>query len=158
MHFRILTFRAIHPAMVIVPKFLLGMVLAPLLLAAAPAVGQEAGRRSDPSVNQLCPECGIVYEILEIRRERPLPRTDRPLPVGPTLRFSLGDKADHKPHVDIFGNRSMREQAVEKYYEVVIRFDDNRWGRLELPDVSRLKVGDRVHVHDNRIEPDDSER
>lgn len=135
-------------------------VLVPILLAAMIPAGaaQEAGRRSDPPVNQPCPECGIVYEILEIRRERPLPRTDRPLPVGPTLRFSLGDKADDKPHVDIFGNRSMREQAVEKYYEVVIRFDDNRWGRLELPEISRLKVGDRVHVHDNRIEPDDGGR
>lgn len=129
-----------------------------LLTVLQPAGAQEAGRRSDPSVNQPCPECGIVYEILEIRRERPLARTDRPLPVGPMLRFSLGDKADDKPHVDIFGSRSMREQAVETYYEVVIRFDDNRWGRLELPDVSRLKVGDRVHVHDNRIEPDDSKR
>lgn len=135
-------------------------VLVPILLAAMipAAVAQEAGRRSDPSVNQPCRECGIVYEIQEIRRERALPRTDRPLPVGPTLRFSLGDQADDKPHVDIFGSRSMREQAVEKYYEVVIRFDDNRWGRLELPEISRLKVGDRVHVHDNRIEPDDSAR
>lgn len=135
-------------------------MLVPILLTAMipAAAAQEASRLADPSVKQPCPECGIVYEILEIRRERALPRTDRPLPLGPTLRFSRGDKADDKPHVDIFGNRSMREQAVEKYYEVVIRFDDNRWGRLELPDVSRLKVGDRVHVHDNHIEPDDSER
>lgn len=138
-----------------IPKVLAAVLLVALV---QPAAAQEAGRRSDPSVNQPCPECGIVYEILEIRRERPLARTDRPLPVGPTLRFSLGDKADDKPHVDIFGSRSMREQAVETYYEVVIRFDDNRWGRLELPEVSRLKVGDRVHVHDNRIEPDDSKR
>jgi hypothetical protein len=47
---------------------------------------------------------------------------------------------------------------TEIYYEVVIRFDDNRWSRIELPDVSGLKAGDRVHVHRNRIEPDDSER
>ncbi len=129
-----------------------------MALAILPAGAQETGRRSDPSVNLPCPECGVVYEIREIRRERPLPGSNRPLPVGPTLRFSLGDKADQKPHVDVFGSRSMREQAVEKYYEVVIRFDDNRWSRIELPDVSQLKVGDRIHVHDNRIEPDDSDR
>lgn len=129
-----------------------------LTLASLPAGAEETGRRSDPSVNLPCPECGVVYEIREVRRERPLPGSNRPLPVGPTLRFSLGDKADQKPHVDIFGSRSMREQAVEKYYEVVIRFDDNRWSRIELPDVSQLKVGDRIHVHDNRIEPDDGDR
>ena len=134
------------------------MVLALSLLAAPPAFGEEAGERSDPSVKLPCPECGVIYVIREIRRERPLPGTDRPLPVGPTLRFSLGDKADDKPHVDVFGSRSMRDEMTEIYYEVVIRFDDNRWSRIELPDVSGLKAGDRVHVHRNRIEPDDSER
>ena len=134
--------------------------LVPLFLALAifPAAAEEEGRRSDPSVNLPCPECGVIYEIREIRRERALPESNRPLPVGPTLRFSLGDKADREPHVDVFGSRSMREESIEKYYEVVVRFDDNRWGRIDLPDASGLKVGDRVHVHDNRILPDDSSR
>ena len=51
----------------------------------------------------------------------------------------------------------MREAMLEKYYIVVVRFDDNRWQRIELPDASALKVGDRIHVHQNRIEPDDTE-
>jgi len=134
--------------------------LVPLFLALVmlPAAAQEAGERSDPSVRSPCPECGVIYDIREIRRERALPESNRPLPVGPTLRFSLGDKADQEPHVDVFGSRSMREESIEKYYEVVVRFDDNRWGRIDLPDASGLKVGDRIHVHDNRIEPDDSDR
>lgn len=129
-----------------------------LVLAIVPAAAGETGRRSDPSVNLPCPECGVIYDIREIRRERPLPESGHPLPVGPTLRFSLGDKADDKPHVDIFGSRSMRDEATEIYYEVVIRFDDNRWGRIELPDALDLKAGDRVHVHDNRIGSDASDQ
>jgi hypothetical protein len=51
----------------------------------------------------------------------------------------------------------MREAMIEKYYEVVISFDDGRWGRIEVPDASRLKAGDRIHVHKNRIELPDSD-
>ncbi len=124
------------------------------LLCWAPATAQaERAPRGEPSLNLPCPECGAIYEIREIRRERPAPATpQRALPVGPTLRFSLGDKADQKPHVDIYGSRSMRDSLVERYYEVIIRFDDGRWGRIEVPDASALKPGDRVHVHDQRIE------
>lgn len=128
------------------------------LLQAAPIMAQQDGR-ADPSVNLQCPECGTIYEIREIRSERPpsaMPQ--RPLPVGPTIRFSLGDKADEKPHLDIYGSRSMREALVEHYYEVVIRFDDGRWSRIEVPEAAGMKPGDRVHVHQNRIEPDDSPR
>lgn len=118
---------------------------------------QGKGGRDDPSVTVPCPECGTVYEVREIRRERESVRNvpPNPAPVGPMIRFTLGDKADRKPHVDVLGSRSMREAMTDTYYEVVVRFDDNRWQRIELPDATGLKVGDRIHVHQSRIEPDD---
>jgi hypothetical protein len=134
----------------------LGCVGAVLACLQGPLQAQQGGR-ADPSLNLPCPECGAIYEIREIRREPPpSAQPQRPLPVGPTIRFSLGDRADEKPHLDIYGSRSMREALVERYYEVVIRYDDGRWGRIEVQDASGLKAGDRVHVHRNRIEPDDS--
>ena len=75
--------------------------------------------------------------------------------MGPMIRFTLGDKADRQPHVDVVGSRKMREALTERYYIVVVRFDDNRWQRIELPDATGLKIGDHIHVHQNRIEPGD---
>jgi len=120
---------------------------------------QGNSTRDDPSVGLPCPECGVIYDIREVTRERPSARNEpsNPAPVGPMIHFSPGDKADARPHVDVVGSRSMREAMLEKYYIVVVRFDDNRWQRIELPDASALKVGDRIHVHQNRIEPDDTE-
>ena len=113
--------------------------------------------RGGPSVGLPCPECGVIYSILEMKRERESARNppQNPAPVGPMIRFSLGDKADRGPHVDVFGSPSMREAITETYYIVVVRFDDNRWQRIELPSATGLKVGDRIHVHQKRIEPDD---
>jgi hypothetical protein len=127
------------------------------LLLAADCGAQVKGERDDPSVSLPCPECGVIFDIREVKRERESARNlpQNPALVGPMIRFTLGDKADRRPHVDVVGSRSMREAMTDSYYEVVVRFDDNRWQRLELPDATGLKVGDRVHVHQNRIEPDD---
>lgn len=136
------------------------LVAATIFLALAPVVhGQQEGGRDSPSVDDPCPECGVIYEIREVRRERESAREvpKGPVAIEPIIRFSLGDKADRGPHIDVFGSRSMREAMIEKYFEVVISFDDGRWGRIEVPEVSRLKVGNRIHVHNNRIEPDDSD-
>jgi hypothetical protein len=136
------------------------LVAAVALLVATVCAAQEKSGRDDPSVNLPCPECGIIYEIREIKRERESARNppQNPAPVGPMIRFSLGDKADRGPHVDVLGSRAMRESMVERYYEVIVRFDDNRWQRIELPDATGLKTGDRVHVHRGRIEPDDGDK
>ena len=129
------------------------------LLFAAEGGAQVKGERDDPSVTLPCPECGVIYEVREIKRERESARNlpqDTPS-MGPMIRFTLGDKADRQPHVDVVGSRKMREAMTYSYYEVVVRFDDNRWQRIELPDATGLKAGDRIHVHQGRIEPDDSE-
>lgn len=133
------------------------LVAAVALLLAADGGAQVKGERDDPSVSLPCPECGVIYDIREIKRERESARNlpQNPALVGPMIRFTLGDKADRRPHVDVVGSRSMREAMMDTYYEVVVRFDDNRWQRIELPDAIGLKVGDRVHVHQNQIEPDD---
>src|SRR5579859_3882455 len=118
---------------------------------------QEQGGRDDPSVNLPCPECGVIYSIREVKRERESARIppENSAPVGPMIRFSLGDNADRGPHFDVVDSAAMREAMMQTYYIVVVRFDDNRWQRIELPDATGLKVGARVHVHQNLIEPDD---
>jgi hypothetical protein len=127
------------------------------LLFAVVGAAREQGGRDDPSVNLPCPECGVIYSIRAVKRERGSARNlpDNPAPVGPMIRFSLGDKADRGPHFDVVDSPAMREAMTETYYIVVVRFDDNRWQRIELPDATGLKVGAHIHVYQNLIEPDD---
>ena len=133
------------------------LVAAVALLPAADCGAQANSGRADPSVMLPCPECGVIYDIREIKRERESARNppENPAPVGPMIHFTLGDKSDPRPHVDVVGSRSMREAMVESRWIVVVRFDDNRFQRIEMTDASGLKIGDHVHVHQNQIEPDD---
>lgn len=139
-------------------SFACGIVAGAALLAAAANSGAQVNsERGDPSINLPCPECGAIFDIRERKRERESART---APTDSdstkwTIRLTLGDKADPHPHVDLIGSRAMREAMTETYYVVVVRFDDNRFQRIEMTDLAGLKIGDRVHVHQNRIEPYD---
>ena len=53
------------------------------------------------------------------------------------------------------GSKEMRKELQETFYEVVVRFDDDRFTLFEVSDVSGFQVGDRVRVRQNRIEPID---
>jgi hypothetical protein len=120
--------------------------LASLLFAASIAHAQE------PSVRAPCPECGTIISIREIRTEREAARLlpERAPSVGPFIQFSLGDL--NKPRVGGVGDEQMRERLSQRRYEVTIRFDDERYGLVEVSDASAFMVGDRVHVHQGRIE------
>jgi hypothetical protein len=138
-------------------RYIAAFLVGTTLLFATACGAQSKGERDDPSVAQPCPECGVIFEIREVRHER---ESARNLPLdsgslGWTFRFTPGDRGDPHPHVDLVGSRAMRESMIEKSYEVVVRFNDNRWQRIEMSDTTGLKVGDRIHVHQNRIEPDD---
>lgn len=138
-----------------ITRFALASLLG--VLFAMPVSGQEPGRLSGPAVNQPCMECGVIYEIKTITTERELPGTfdERAPPTGPFINFPLTRKRSAKPEVGVVGSKEMRKQLKETVYEVVVRFDDDRFTRIEVRDVSKLRVGDRVHVHQNRIEPVD---
>jgi hypothetical protein len=141
----------------IISRLVFILVTAAGLLLAADCVAQASRERGDPSVNLPCPECGFIFDIREVKRER---ESARNLPLGTassgwTIRFTPGDNADPHPHVDLVGSKAMRDALVESVWVVVVRFDDNRFQRIEMTDAAGLKIGDRVHVHQNRIEPDD---
>lgn len=134
-------------------RFLPVAILA--LTFGAPA--QEAEGPDLPSVKDRCPECATIVDIREIDQEREMARLlpERAPPVGPVIRFSFGEGSSHKPQVGAIGNEKMRDYLTERRYEITVRFDDERYGLIELQDASALKVGDRVRVHHGRIEPDD---
>ena len=56
----------------------------------------------------------------------------------------------------IFQSGSVLVAAVALLLATVCAAQE-KGGRIELPDATGLKVGDLIHVHRNRIEPDDSD-
>lgn len=134
-------------------------LVVPLIFAfACPATAQqETGQRDAPSVMSPCPECGTIIDIREIASEREMAKLlpERAPPVGPVIRFNLGEGADSKPRVGAVGSEQMRGYLTERHYEVTIRYEDGRYGLITIPDASSYQVGDRIHIHKGRIEPDD---
>jgi hypothetical protein len=135
-----------------------GLLAIPSVLLTAIAFAQNSSPPAGPGIDQLCRECGEIYEIREIATERAFARTleEQASPAGATINFSLGKKSDGKPRLGVFGTRNMSTQLEERSYEIVIRYDDGRFTRREiLVGVTDLYVGARVRVFRDRIEPYD---
>jgi hypothetical protein len=118
------------------------------------ALAQDSNQLSGPAVNQPCMECGVIYEIKTLTSEREVARTveERAPPAGPFINIPLGRNPVSQPSIGAIGDKKMRSQFEETTYEIVVRFDDDRFQRLETRDVSGLYVGDRVRVRQNRVE------
>ena len=101
----------------------------------------------------------MVYEIRQLTGERELARTleEQAPEAGPIITIPLTRKPEARPRVSVVASEAARKSMVESTYEVVIRYDDGRFTRREVSDISNLSIGARVHVHQNRIEPADSQ-
>jgi outer membrane lipoprotein SlyB len=72
--------------------------------------------------------------------------------VGPVFGMTFGAGQETRTFVGAAGGSTMRQRILEIVYEVTVRFDDGRFGLLELTDASGFRVGDRVRVVDNQLE------
>ncbi len=141
------------------PSHLLRLIVAmvPAAVFATSVAAQDLDYVPDPKADQPCKECGVVFEIRTVTTEREVARTmeERAPPMGPFISFPLGRDPNAKPQVGVVGSKEMRKELQETFYEVVVRFDDDRFTLFEVSDVSGFQVGDRVRVRQNRIEPID---
>jgi hypothetical protein len=137
--------------------FRLAVVVGLIVVLALPGYAEDDGRLSGPAIDQPCMECGVIYEIRPIKTERQLARTleERAPPTGPFINIPLTSKPGAKPQAGVIGSREMRERLEETTYEIVERFDDGRYTLIRQDDATNLQVGDRVHIHRNRVEPVD---
>ncbi len=119
-------------------------------LFATAVTAQDAGVAPD----EPCRQCGTVFEIKSITTERELARTleERAPPAGPFLNIPLTRKPDAHAEIGVTGSSQMRKELQQTKYEVIVRYDDNRFTLIMVRDVSNLRVGDRVRVIQNRIE------
>jgi hypothetical protein len=131
------------------------LLAVPFALLTAFAFAQYSSAPFGPGVDQLCKECGVIYEIRQLTSERKFARTleDQPSPPGSTISIPLTNRPEaNKPYFGAYGSRTMRKQLEEHVYEVVVRYNDGRFTRIEMSDISDLSLGAKVRVYQNRIE------
>jgi len=138
-----------------------------------PPMPEEPARRATEapppggSVRE-CRDCGVVRSIRGVERERPTRRgvptymtSDQYLDgrrysepmVGPVFGMTFGKGQETRSFVGAAGSETMRQRILEIYYEITVRFDDGRYGVFEQENLAGLRVGDRVQVASNRVEP-----
>jgi hypothetical protein len=143
----------------------LAVALVASLLLVPQAAAQDAGEeRKPPSAS--CRDCGTVRSIREVRTERQLSRPDiyvtspqyldtrpnDPPRIGPVFSLSWGRNEQPQPRIGAVGSPQMQQRFTEITYEVVVLFDDGRYGLFEQDDASNLRVGDRVEIVSKRVE------
>lgn len=144
---------------------MLAALSAVLALAPDAAAAEEDQRKSLAAGASGCTECGVVRTIREIRTERKLSRPDiyvtspqyldtrpnDPPNIGPVLSLSWGRNDQTQARIGAVGSAEMQQRFTEITYEVIVRFDDGRFGSIEQDDASDLRVGDRVVVADRKV-------
>jgi hypothetical protein len=121
-----------------------------LVLALLCGGGTAADR--DPS----CKECGVVTSVREIQTERASAATitESLPPVGPVFGFTFGGDQPTRAFVGAVGDEQMRQRLTEISYEVIVRYNDGRYGVVETRYGADLRIGDPVKVIQNQIQLD----
>ena len=127
------------------------------LFIATPVTAQYGTVVPDTAREETCRQCGTIFEIKAITTERELARTleEQAPPAGPFLNIPLTRDPNARAEVGVIGSRQMRKELQQTEYEVVVRYDDDRFTILRVKDIANMRVGDRVRVNQNRIEPID---
>lgn len=121
-----------------------------------------------PAAARACRDCAVIRSIRSIERERPRQREvptymtseqylanrsySQPM-VGPVFGMTFGPGQETRSFVGAAGSATMRQRILEIHYEITVRFDDGRLALIEQDDASGLRVGDRVQVVNDRLQP-----
>jgi len=108
----------------------------------------------------------VIRSIRQVERERPA----REMPsyigspqyldsrrysephVGPVFGLTFGKGQTTETFVGAAGSEQMRQRMLQITYELTVRFDDGRFGLIELQDIGDFRVGDRVRVDGQQLE------
>ena len=143
-------------------RLLLGASLLTLLCPLAAVVQNEVA-----PAHAACEACGVIRSIREVAGERPVPRAGTaadprnnlafvtgqaaPALVGPSISSTWGG-GKTGTSVGARGSDSMLERLRTIHFEVIVRLTDGSFIRVDEPDASDLRVGDRVRIVDGRIQ------
>ena len=125
-------------------------------LAATLAVAADEPTAATPRQVILCPECGLVYNIRRI--EKPVAPERETLP-SITSSPSVGGMGSATQPVPLFSfgsggpQRVQREPITRSVWEITVRYDNGSFGFVTQEAEPELKVGDRVRLIENVLEP-----
>jgi hypothetical protein len=133
----------------------------------APA-NPKSEKSQSANVTGTCVNCAVIRSIRTVERERATPRqvpsyinstqyestvaAGGPPLVGPVVGFTFGPGSNNQTFVGAAGSPAMRQRLMQISYEVILRFDDGRFGLLELDDAGDFRANDRVRVVNNMLE------
>jgi len=132
------------------------MMMLAACLAAGAALAEDEPAAPKPKQVILCPECGMIYNIRRIEKpiapERDLMPNIASTPQGGTMTsdtrtvplFSLGRGGPQ---------RVQRDPTTRSVWEITVRYDSGQFGFLTVEAEPDLKVGDRVRMVENVLEP-----
>lgn len=125
------------------------------VLPVTAAIGQEPDVPPQPAEGVSCAQCGVIYDIKTITTETPYAREleKQEPPVGPFVKIPLTSNPNAQAEFGAFGSKQWRKEHQQTTYQVTVRFDDGRYTMIETDDASNLRLGERVRVHQKRIEP-----
>ena len=138
-----------------------------LALLGQDAAWPEDDKSKPPSEStRACHDCGVVRSIREVRTERTLSRPDiyttspqyldtrpyEPPRIGPVFSLSWGAGKETQAHVGAVGSPQMQQHYTDISYDIIVRFDDGRFGLIEQQDTDDIRVGDRIQVVDKKVQ------
>ena len=126
----------------------------------------EKSRKAQPESARACHDCGVVRSIREVRTERSVSRPDvyttspqyldtrpnEPPRIGPAFSLTWGPGRETQSRIGAVGSPQMQQRFTEISYEIIVRFDDGRFGLIEQQDTDDLRIGDRVQVVDKQVQ------
>lgn len=131
-------------------------VIAAASLAAAPALAADAPATAKPKPLLLCNECGMVSNIRRIEKPVAPERDTLPSLTSSPQVGGISSATQAVPMLS-FGaggpRRVQREPATRSVWEITVRYDNGQFGFVAQDGEPELKVGDRVRMFENVLEP-----
>lgn len=131
-------------------------MLAACLAVTAAIAEDQPPAAAKPRQVILCPECGMVYNIRRI--EKPVAPERETLP-SITSSPRAGGMGSETQAVPLFSlgrggpQRVQREPTTRSVWEVTVRYDNGQLGFVTQEAEPDIKVGDRVRLIENVLEP-----
>ena len=131
-------------------------VIAAASLASAPVLAAEARDSAKTTPLVLCNECGMVYNIRRIEKPIAPERNTLPSLTSSPQVGGIGSTTQPVPLLSFGGGgpqRVQRDPVTRSVWEITVRYDNGQFGFVTQNGEPDLRVGDRVRMFENVLEP-----
>lgn len=137
-------------------KYRAAAVMMAAWLAASVAVAADEPAAAKPRPVVLCQDCGMVFNIRRLEKPIAPERETLPSIASSPQAGGMGSATQPVPLLS-FGaggpQRVQREPATRSVWEITVRYDNSSFGFVTQEAEPEFKVGDRVRLIENVLEP-----